>query len=136
MAVRRPLVLVSGRIKELPAADSPALSNVIFARGGTVLTPTAPLNIIVWRAPFACTVINVRGYRVGGTGATINARRNGASNHLAAAVSLAGADAWTDGGAVQNTAYVAGDKLEIMLVTATGSPTQLAVQVEFTRTST
>ena len=106
-------------------------SNII-SRGGTVLSPSGAINVIVWRAPFACTVTNVRGYRVGGTGATINARLNGASNHLAAALSLTSADTWMDGGAVQNTAYVAGDKLEIMVVTVAGSPTQVAIQVDFT----
>lgn len=105
---------------------------MVFSRGATVLNP-AVQNTIVWRAPFSCTVTNVRGYRVGGTGATINARRNGVSNHLAAAVSLAAADTWVDGGAVANTAYVAGDKLEIMVVTITGVPTQIAVQVDYTR---
>lgn len=108
----------------------------IISRGGTIFNPdgiSAAVNIIVWRAPFACTVTNVRGYRVGGTGATINARRNGTSNHLASALSLTSADTWMDGGSVQNTAYAAGDKLEIMVVSATGSPTQVAVQVDFTR---
>jgi hypothetical protein len=104
----------------------------IISRGGTILSPTVAINVIVWRAPFACTVTNVRGYRVGGTGATINARLNGASNHLAAALSLTSADTWMDGGAVQNTAYVAGDKLEIMIVTVAGTPTQVAVQIDFT----
>lgn len=133
MATKRPLVNSAGRIQEKAATDVLNLENVIFSRGGTVLTPAAAINIIVWRAPFACTVTNVRGYRVGGTGATINARRNGASNHLGSALSLTSADTWTDGGAVSNTAYVAGDKLEIMLVTLTGSPTQVAVQVDYTR---
>jgi hypothetical protein len=41
---------------------------------------------------------------------------------------------WNDGGAVQNTAYVAGDKLEIMVVGVTGMPNQVAVQVDFTKT--
>lgn len=104
-----------------------------FSRGGTVLTPTAAINVIVWRAPYACTVTAVKGYRVGGTGATVNARKNGASNHLASDLSLTSADTWMDGGAVQNTAYAAGDKLEIMVVTVAGSPTQVAVQVDYTR---
>jgi hypothetical protein len=105
----------------------------ILSRGGTVLTPSGAINVIVWRAPFACTVTNVRGYRVGGTGATINARLNGSSNHLSSALSLTSADTWMDGGSVQNTAYAAGDKLEIMVVTVAGSPTQVAIQVDLTR---
>lgn len=113
-----------------------SLGSMIFSRGGTLIlsASASAINVIIWRAPFACTVTNVRGYRVGGTGATVNARRNGSSNHLASAVSLTSADTWTDGGAVQNTAYVAGDKLEIMIVSLTGNPTQCAVQVDFTRT--
>jgi hypothetical protein len=104
----------------------------VFSVGGVVLSPTA-VNVIVWYAPFACTVTNVRGYRVGGTGATVNARLNGTDNHLAAAVSAASADTWTDGGAVQNVTYAAGDKMEIMIVSVTGNPTQVAVQVDLTR---
>ena len=106
---------------------------VTFSLGGTILDPTAARNVPVWRAPIACTVTNVRGYRVGGTGATINARHNGTDNHLATALSLTSADTWTNGGTVQNTAYTMSDKLEIMLVTVTGAPTEIGIQVDFTR---
>jgi len=102
-----------------------------FARGGTILSPSGAINVIVWYAPIACVLTAVKGYRVGGTGATINARRNGASNHLASALSLTSADVWMDGGAVQNTAYSVGDKLEMMVVSVAGSPAQIAVQVNF-----
>lgn len=104
-----------------------------LSRGGTFVNPngiTAAINIIVWRAPFACTVTAVKGYRVGGTGATINARKNGSSTHLASALSLTSADIWMDGGSVQNASYAEGDKMEIMIVSATGSPTQIAIQVD------
>lgn len=107
----------------------------VFSRGGTLANSTGVEtgNIVVWYAPFACTVTAVRGYRTGGTGATINARKNGTSNHLATALSLTSADTWMIGGTVQNASYAAGDKLEIMAVTVTGIVTQLAIQVEFTR---
>jgi len=114
-----------------PAVTTELLS---FSRGGTLVNTVdflAAINTVVWYATCACTVTNVRGYRVGGTGATVNARRNGADNHLASAVSLTNADTWYDGGAVQNTAYVAGDKLEIMIVGVTGDITQIAIQVDF-----
>jgi len=104
-----------------------------FSVGGTILDPTAARNIPVWRAPFACTVTAVKGYRVGGTGATINARLNGASNHLASALSLTSAGTWMDGGTVQNTAYAVGSALEIMIVSLTGSLTELGIQVDYTR---
>jgi hypothetical protein len=107
----------------------------MLSRGGTFVNPngiTAAINIIVWRAPFACTVTAVKGYRVGGTGVNVNARKNGSLNHLAAALSLTSADTWMDGGAVQNASYAAGDKMEIMIGSPAGSPTQVAVQVDLT----
>lgn len=104
-----------------------------FSRGGTVLTPTSPVNVIVWRAPFSCTVTAVKGYTSGATGSTVNARKNGTLTHLASDLTLSSADTWMDGGAVQNTAYAVGDKLEMMLTGVGGSPSELAVQIEFTR---
>lgn len=103
-----------------------------ISRGGTVPSPSAG-NHVVWRAPFACTVTNVRGYRVGGSGATINARNEGANEHLSSDLSLTSTDTWMDGGAVQNTAYAAGEKLEIMVQSVAGSPTSVVIQVDFTR---
>jgi hypothetical protein len=118
----------------VPNAQLPTWATIL-SRGGILVNPngiTAAINVIAWRAPFACTVAKVWGYRVGGTGATINARKNGASNHLASALSLTSADTWMDGGDVQNQTYAAGDKLEIMIVTVAGSPTQVGVQVDST----
>jgi hypothetical protein len=116
--------------------SAPVSENVVFtfSRGGTLLNAVdgiTAVNVITWYATMACTVTAVKGYRVGGTGATINARRNGASNHLASAVSLVNADTWYDGGAVQNTAYIVGDKLEIMVVSVAGTVTQIGIQVDF-----
>jgi hypothetical protein len=111
----------------------------MFQKGGTIYVsegiPNAALNLILWRAPFDCTLTRIYGYRVGGTGATVNARRNaGGTAHLSSALSLSSADTWTDGGASYNdTAYSAGDKLEIMVVSTAGTVTQLAIQVQFTR---
>lgn len=130
------LKLPSGATEKVAESDSTgklALAAREFSIGGTVLTPTVAINVIAWRAPFACTVVAVKGYRVGGSSCTVNARKNGSSNHLSSAISLSTADTWTDGGAVQNAAYAVGDKLEIMLVLVSGSPSQLAVQVDFTR---
>jgi hypothetical protein len=104
-----------------------------FARGGTLLTPSAPINVIIWQATFACTVTNVRGYVVGATGSTVNARKNGTLTHLSSDLTLGSTGTWLDGGAVQNTAYVANDSMEIMLTGVGGSPTELAIQVDLTR---
>lgn len=112
---------------------------VPFEKGNGLYNPsgiTTTPNLFTWVAPYACTVTAIKGYRVGGTGATINARRNAGavSNHLASALSLTSADTVMDGGAVQDTTYAAGDKLEIMIVSVAGSPTQVSVQVNFTKT--
>lgn len=106
-----------------------------LSKGGSIINSAGITtgNIAVWRAPYACTVTNVYGFRVGGTGATVNARKNGTSNHLASAVSLSSASTWTDGGTVQNTSYAAGDSLEIMVVSVTGTVTMLGIQVDFVR---
>lgn len=121
----------------LEAAEHAIATDPTFARGGVLFQPSglsAGGNVIVWEAPFNCDVQSVRGYRVGGTGATVNARKNGTSNHLAAALSVTVADTWMDGGAVQNISYTVGDRMEIMVVTVAGSPTQVAVQVNLRRT--
>jgi len=104
----------------------------VFSRAGTALNPSAAA-LILWRAPFACTVTNVRGYRVGGTGASVNARRNGTDDHLSSDLSLTSADTWLDGGAVQNASYAVGDSLEIEIVSVSGAPTQVAIQVDFAK---
>lgn len=114
-----------------------AVLDPVISRGGTAVASaglSAGGNFHVWVAPYDCEVIAVKGIRSGGTGATINARRNGSSDHLASALSLTSADTWLDGGAVQNVAYTTGDRLEIMVVTVAGSPTQVGVQVDFRRT--
>ena len=109
----------------------------VFSRGGALYKAdgiaNVALNIIAWRAPFACVVEYVKGYRVGGTGATVNTRKNGTLNLLASALSLTSADGWIDGGAVQNKNFAAGDKLEIMIVGTADVVTQLAIQVDFVR---
>lgn len=101
--------------------------------GGTVLNPTTSVNIVVWYAPFDCTVTNVLGYVDGATGSVINARRNGTLTLLVSNLTLGVADVWIDGGAVQNTAVSTGDKLEIMVISVSGTPTQIAVEIQLTR---
>jgi hypothetical protein len=100
--------------------------------GGVILNPTAAATPVIWRAPYACTVTNVRGFRNGGTGAVVNANKN-ALALLAGNLSLVAADAWTDGGAVQNTALVAGDLIQLNFVSFAGSPNYVSIQVDLTR---
>lgn len=78
----------------------------------------------------ACHVLAVRGYRVGGTGATVNGRRAGSENFLASNLSLTSADTATDGGAVQNDALAVGEKVEAVIASTAGSPTCIVVQID------
>jgi len=104
----------------------------VFNKGAVMLQPT-PGAIIAWQAPFACTVTNVRAYQDLGTGSTFNARRNGSLNHLASDATITSAATWIDGGAVQNQSYSTNDKLEILIQSVNGNPTQLAILVDFTQ---
>ena len=106
---------------------------LVFNRGAAMLNPTVPINIISWQAPVACTVTNVRGYQDIGTGSTFNARKNGSLTHLASDGTIGSAATWIDGGAVQNTAYSINDKLEVMITGVAGSPTQIAILVDYTQ---
>lgn len=104
-------------------------TGVLYNENG--ITSTA--NIIMWRARLACKVKAVRGYRVGGTAASINARKNGSTTFLTGDLSVTTADTWMNG-TLKSDASVnlaAGDKLEFMLTSVTGSPTQVGVQIEF-----
>lgn len=108
---------------------------VVFSRGGTIVKSdgVTAVDVVVWRAPVACTVTAVKGLRVAGTGVEVNALKN-ALTLLAANLSVTTADTWTDGGAVQNATFAAGDKLTIRVAAPAGTPTQVAVQVDFSRT--
>lgn len=105
-------------------------SAVIYLSTGIANTAVA---FYATKMPFACTVSKVRGKCVGGTSCTINARKNSTSTHLSSDLSVTQGAGWTDGGAVQNTAYAAGDDLELMIQSVTGAVTMIGIEVEFTR---
>ncbi len=126
----QPTANLKGSLAITSALRADTISARVFVEQethGMTLFTTSAINVIVWQAPYNYTLLAVRGYRVGGSGATVNARRNGASQHLASDLSLTSADVWMDGGAVQDATYSVGDKAEIMLVTTSGSPTQVRI---------
>lgn len=98
-------------------------------KGGTVLDP-ASRDIPAWRADAEAQVLAVRGYRVGGTGATINARKNGTDEHLSSDLSLTSPNTWMTDTTIQNAVYAAGDSLELRIKSVSGSPTEVAVQID------
>lgn len=108
----------------------PALLPAAFASKGLVFTaPTGAVSYTVWRAPQACTVTAVRGYRSGGTGATINATTNGAD--LATTdLSLSTDVTWMAAAALQNTALAAGDSIALAVRSVAGTPSAVTVQID------
>jgi hypothetical protein len=102
-----------------------------FTVGGAIVDPAGPRDFTIWRAPFACTVTNVRARRRGGTAATVNARRN-ALSLLASDLSVTSVNTWMDGGSVQNASFATGDELELRIISVTGA-TELSYIVEFVR---
>jgi hypothetical protein len=118
------------------------LSSFLFSRGGTIYDPLGlagsaaySQSLIVWRAPFSCSVIDVWGYRVGGNGAVINARKNGTGSIATSNLSLTSVNTWVEATPLntESQSFIAGDKLEIMMVSCSAYPTQISVQVDFTR---
>lgn len=109
------------------------LEAIPISRGAVVTSPVTGLTLMIWRAPYACTITNVRGHFKGGTSVVYNARRNQSSNFLSSNKTMSTADSWDDGGTVQNTAIAAGDDIEIMIVTVTGAVTECIIQVDLTR---
>jgi hypothetical protein len=109
-----------------------AMTAVKFSVGALVLSPLTGSFFMIWRAPFACTVTNVRGHVDAGTTTQINARRNQTSDFLAADRTIPSAGVWDDAGAVQNTAIAAGEDIEIEIVNA-GTAAEVNVQVDLTR---
>jgi len=121
-----------GRELWLPVAST---SNILTP-GGTAKNSTgvATGDVVVWEAPFNATVTAVRATRKGGTGATINMRKNYASEHLATDLSLPAASTTYDGGAVQNASYAAGDVMEARIKSVAGGPTEIAIWARVQRT--
>lgn len=120
----------------ISVTEAASAHTVTIARGGSLYASaglSTGATIAVWRANVAGTVTKVYGYRVGGSGATVNAKVN-TNDLLSSNLSLTSADTWMDGGAVQNTAVAVGDTLFLVVATVAGSPNEVSVQVELTRT--
>lgn len=84
---------------------------------------------MVTRMPVACSAIAVRAYRDGGTGGTVNAKRN--TGDLLAANLDTATDAWAGSTALQNATFAAGDTLSVVTAAPAGTPTDVIVQVDF-----
>jgi hypothetical protein len=129
----------------VPAADTAINSNQItdkrvilaspFITVGALLEGAPPTTgfRMVWRAPFNCTVVAVRSHFDAGTNIVVNARKNQASNFMSANSTNSTPNAWGAGTVDQNQAIVAGDDIEIQLVSLSGAVTKANIQVDLTR---
>ncbi len=100
----------------------------------TIASPAAGTHVLL-RIPAAATVTAVRGYLVGGTSVTCNVIRRRATtnvNLLATNLVANAADAWTSSTTIQNGTLAAGDTLIAEVTAAAGSPTQAAIEVDYT----
>lgn len=111
-----------------PSLTLPATATTV-SKSLVITGPTGAVSYVVWRAPKACTVTAVRGYRVGGTGTTVNAQKN-TSDLLATDLSLSTAATWLSGPSVQNASFAAGDSLTVAVRSVTGTPTAVTIQVD------
>jgi hypothetical protein len=116
------VVTVAGLV--LPAAATTESVAYLFE------APAGALTRAVLRAPKAGTVAAVHGYRVGGSGATINALVN-ATDLLAVDLSLAVASTWTSGPAIAAPTLAAGDTISLSVRSVAGGPTYVVVQVDW-----
>ena len=120
-------------------AVSSSYSGTSFVKGGSLYNPsgiTTTDAIIVWNVPMSCSLVKLSGYRVTGSSAEVNAfriRGGVGSFHSASNLVLTTQNDWSSSLTVQNTSYVVGDTLAIVLSgSLTNSPTQIAVQLDFT----
>jgi hypothetical protein len=104
----------------------------LFTKEYVFLAPAGAVDTIIWRAPFACTVRSVKAYQGGGTSGTVNARKNGTLEHLAADLATT-AGAWADTSTVQNAGYVSTDYLEMRVKTVVGVTTYITIEVSFSK---
>ncbi len=102
---------------------------------GALLEGAPPSNgfRMIWRAPFACTVTDVRSHFDAGTNCVVNARKNQASDFMSADFTNSTANAWGAGTVNQNQSIAAGDDIEVELVSTSGAVTKVNIQVDLTR---
>jgi hypothetical protein len=103
--------------------------------GGIVLLPTGAITIPVWKAPYACTATFVHGCSGAsdGSGITVNAGKLFIGDFLAANLSVPSDGDFHDATVTQNSSFAIGEKVYIKLSGFSGAPSQVTIQVDFTR---
>lgn len=133
---------VQGRLNALRGRGDDDDDNVPPPVGGSVaefsmsidFSPATPATEVLWVAPFPCTVKRISAYRVGGTGAAVNALVN-TSYTNSVDLSITTASTFVSANSDASVSMVAGSVLKVQLVSATGSPTEVIVQVDLSAPS-
>lgn len=120
------------------AQTASIMSNIYYAtqsKGGTFynsagLSTTDTGSVIVWRAPYNCTASTIYAWREGGTAASVSASRNGLALTSSNMV-LTNASQFYSSSATQNQNFSTGDRLEVAIVSFTGTVTEVSIQVDF-----
>lgn len=124
-----------------PNSWKKAALDTTFTQGGTITgagggEPMPATGVVVWRAPFACKVKAVYGFRHGGNTALINARRKtrtGTDTDIVPGnFNLASGNEWMNCPITPDITFAADDALEIVVLTA-DSVDYVSIQVEFER---
>lgn len=100
-----------------------------------ILSPAVD-DIIMFRVKNPMTLVNLRAYQNPGTGSTVNAFKGtlaAPTLFRATNYTIVAADVFEDAGSLQNTSVVAGDEIYFRIATLAGAPTEISLQLEFTR---
>ena len=106
-----------------PPSTVESVGYVFEAPAGAVLRA-------VTRLAGAATVTGVLAFRVGGTGATVNARADD-DTLLPVDLSVASASTWMSGPSLQNADVAAGTSLQVEVTGVTGTVTYVVVQIDY-----
>jgi hypothetical protein len=98
--------------------------------GGNIPSPTGAGTYNVRRVRAAGTVTAVYALVTGGTSVTVNAQAGGLDLRSSDLVVTAGAG-WVSFGTLQNTDLAAGESLSIEVVSVSGTPSEVAIQIEY-----
>jgi hypothetical protein len=108
---------------------------VTQSKGGLLYNPSGLSagdtgSLVVWRAPYPCTASTIYAYREGGTTAAVSASRNGLAL-TTTNLTLTNALQYFSASATQNQNFNAGDRLELALISFSGTVTEINIQVDF-----
>jgi hypothetical protein len=118
---------------DLAATERPhiiAPPSTVQSVGYVFEAPTGAVLRAVTRLPGEAVVTAVHAFRVGGTGATVNARADD-NTLLPVDLSVPTADTWMSAPSLQNAAVAAGTSLQVELTGVTGTVTYVLVQIDY-----